>query len=75
MRLGVEAGGEVGVGKRAFADMDVEMGRGTRLLLLAASARLAWAEPACFWVYKCTPIIIVEKLYLYITHVYLTLHL
>jgi hypothetical protein len=31
---------EVGVGRRAVADMDVEMGRGTRLLLLAASARL-----------------------------------
>jgi hypothetical protein len=44
MRLGVEAGGEVGVGRRAFADMDVKMGRGTRLLLLAASTRLGEEE-------------------------------
>jgi hypothetical protein len=28
-----------------------------------------------YLVYKCTPIIIVDKLHLYIIHVYLTLHL
>jgi hypothetical protein len=35
----------------------------------------AWAEPAYIWVYKCTPIIIEEKLYVYIIHVYLEQHL
>jgi hypothetical protein len=34
-----------------------------------------WAGPGYIWVYKCTPIILGEKLQHCITRVYLTLHL